>query len=80
MNDKFQMTKEWKLAAYLCVKGLRNPDVYFNLTHLYRYLKREEILTHEEIQEFEKLMRTVTSVASNLEKELFKDDEIYKEE
>ncbi len=74
------MRKEWKLMAYVCVKGLRNADIHFNLTHLYRYLAREEILTKEEIQEFEKLMRKVTSVERELENELFEDDEIYKEE
>ena len=42
------------------------------------YLSREEILTNEEIQEFERLMRKVTSVEFELQKELFEDDPVWK--
>jgi len=78
MNEEFQMKKEWKLDAYLCIKGLKNPDIHFNLHNLYMYLSREEILTNEEIQEFERLMRKVTSVEFELQKELFEDDPAWK--
>ena len=78
MNEEFQMKKEWKLDAYLCVKGLANPNIHFNLGNLYMYLLRDEILTEEEIQEFERLMRKVTSVEFKLQKELFEDDEAHK--
>lgn len=78
MDEEFQMKKEWKLDAYLCIKGLKNPDIHFNLHNLYMYLSREEILTNEEIQEFERLMRKVTSVEYDLLHELFEDDEAYK--
>ena len=78
MNEEFQMKKEWKLDAYLCIKGLKNPDIHFNLHNLYMYLQREEILTENEIQEFEKLMRKVTSVEYDLLNELFEDDQAWK--
>ncbi len=78
MDEEFQMKKEWKLDAYLCVKGLTNPNIHFNLSNLYMYLLREEILTEKEIQEFDKLMRKVTSVEYDLLHELFEDDEAYK--
>lgn len=78
MNEEFQMKKEWKLDAYLCIKGLKNPDIQFNLANLYMYLSRDGILTEKEIQEFDKMIRKMTSVEYNLLEELFEDDQAWR--
>lgn len=82
MTEKeFQMKKEWKLDAYLCVKALNNPVIHFNLGNLYMFLRRDERLTEEEIQTFNKLLNKIAS--SNLEfdlaKEVFEDDQLFKD-
>ena len=81
MTKEFAMRKEWKLDAFLCIKALGNPIIHFNLGNLYMLLRRDERLTEEEIQTFDKLLRKISS--SNLEfdiqKELFEDDQFYKD-
>lgn len=81
MKKEFAMRKEWKLDAFLCIKALGNPIIHFNLGNLYMLLRRDERLTEEEIQTFDKLLRKISS--SNLEfdiqKELFEDDQFYKD-
>lgn len=80
-EKKFQMRKEWKLDAYLCVKALNNPVIHFNLSNLYMLLRRDERLTEEEIQTFDKLLRKISSsnLEFDIEKELFEDDQFYKD-
>lgn len=76
-NREYNMRKEWKLDALICVLALRNPEIHFNLSNLYMYIRRDNIMTEEEIQTFDELFRKISrsSLEDKIRNEVFEDDE-----
>lgn len=75
---EYKMRKEWKLDALICVLALRNPEIHFKLSNLYMYIRRDNIMTEEEIQTFDELFRKMSSstLEDKIRNEVFEDDEM----
>ncbi len=79
VNKDYEMKKEWKLDAFICITALNNPKIHFNLHNLYMYMQRNGTMTEEEIITFDKLLSKIRSDEHQLQQELFEDDPFFKQ-